>query len=191
MPKGVLYTMPASRAHAPGRGKASERPANDRRRRVTSRVSNTAACVAFQTNDGDTRDVSIPRIVVSVLLLLALRTQVAALEPQPLLRVDAPPELHVGARVSIPVSVRVPPGDTTPVLLSATASGRAIDVVKGRLLRADAIDPRETPLRFELPVIAATAGVALLRVSVLTYRCNFRCEAVRTESTLQVLVRER
>jgi hypothetical protein len=63
-------------------------------------------------------------------------------------------------------------------------------VVKGRLLRTDALDPQANPLRFELPVIAATPGIALLNVTVLTYRCAFRCEAVRYEVKQQVLVRD-
>lgn len=77
-----------------------------------------------------------------------------------------------------------------PVIVSAHAEGRALEVVKGRLLRADAIDPEARPLRFELPLAATAPGAAVLNVSALVYRCIVRCEAVRLEASQQVLVRD-
>lgn len=134
--------------------------------------------------------VSARSFVMYVGLVLTISAPVVAADPNTRVQIDAPQELQVGARLSIPVSVQTDESDTTPVLLSATSAGRAINVVKGRLLRADAIDPHANPLRFELPVVAASPGVALLNITVLTYRCAFRCEAVRTEATHQFLVRE-
>lgn len=77
-----------------------------------------------------------------------------------------------------------------PVIVSAHAEGRALEVVKGRLLRADAIDPEARPLRFELPLAATATGAAVLNVSALVYRCTVRCEAVRLEASQHVLVRD-
>lgn len=126
-------------------------------------------------------------------LVLVVCAPAAALESTPTLRIEAPNELRVGARVTVPVLVdwqQISPDGPGQLVLSAHAEGRALDVVKGRLLRADAVDPNANPLRFELPLMAATSGTALLNVSVLGYRCRVRCEAVRIEASKQILVRD-
>lgn len=114
----------------------------------------------------------------------------AALEPTPTLTIEAPAELRVGARTSIPLLLHWEGTRPVQIIVSAYAEGRALDVVRGRLLRADAIDPEANPLRFELPVVAAVPGVALLNVTALAYPCAFRCEARRIEASRQILIRE-
>ena len=106
------------------------------------------------------------------------------------LRLEAPGELRVGARMTVPVLLDWEHSAELPVLISAHAEGRALEVVKGRLLRADAVAPTGRPLRFELPVAAVAPGTAVLNVSALAYRCSVRCEAVRLETAQQVLVRD-
>jgi hypothetical protein len=139
--------------------------------------------------------VSASRIAFVFSLALAVCGRAAAVTGDPTLSVEAPSEMLVGARLSVPITVHIDRKagnriDTMPVMISAHTAGRALDVVKGRLLRADALDPNANPLRFELPVVASSPGVALLTVTLLTYRCGFRCEAIRSETTRQVLVRE-
>lgn len=106
------------------------------------------------------------------------------------LHVEAPAELRVGARITVPVILDWPATPDLPVVVSAHAEGRALEVVKGRLLRADAIDPNTRPLRFDLPLAATAPGTAVLNVSALVYRCTVRCESVRLETSQQVLVRD-
>lgn len=121
---------------------------------------------------------------------LAVCTHALAGDADSSLSVHAPLEVLVGARVSVPITVHVDAREGLPMMISAHAAGRALDVVKGRLLRVDALDPSAIPLRFELPLVATTAGVSVLTVTLLTYRCAFRCEQVRVDSTHEVRVRE-
>ncbi len=124
-------------------------------------------------------------------LVLAWRgLPAAALDPPTTLTIEAAAELRVGTRTSVPLVLHWQGARPVQVLVSAHAEGRALDVVKGRLLRADAIDPEANPLRFELPVVAAASGVALLNVTVLAYPCAFRCAAQRIEASRQILIRE-
>lgn len=113
----------------------------------------------------------------------------AAIPAEEALRVEAPTELRVGARITVPVILDWPVAPDLPVVVSAHAEGRALEVVKGRLLRADASDPNARPLRFDLPLAATAPGTAVLNVSALVYRCIVRCESVRLETSQQVLVR--
>jgi len=132
--------------------------------------------------------VSSARRVLILALLCALSG--AAVEPDAELRIEAPAELRVGARIMVPVLLDWDLAPDLPVIVSAHAEGRALEVVKGRLLRADAVDPEARPLRFELPLAATATGAAVLNVSALVYRCIVRCEAVRLEASQHVLVRD-
>src|SRR5690554_1216254 len=64
----------------------------------------------------------------------------------------------------------------------------AIEVVRGRLLRAEAVDPSAEPLEFRVPLIAHLAGTAVVRVSVAGYACEARCRLVRAEASQVVNV---
>lgn len=83
-----------------------------------------------------------------------------------------------------------------PLLLTPTSDGPAIEVVRGRLLRADAEDPRTTPLRFHVPFVARSPGDAVVRVRVDGWSCaalregaEVRCQVVRAEAAITLTVR--
>lgn len=83
-----------------------------------------------------------------------------------------------------------------PLLVTPTSDGPAIEVVRGRLLRADAEDPRVTPLRFHVPFVASSPGDAVVRVRVDGWSCVSsgegqpeRCHTVRTEAAITLTVR--
>jgi hypothetical protein len=75
-------------------------------------------------------------------------------------------------------------------LITPFREGQALEVVKGRLLRSDARDPNERPLRFELPMLARAAGVARVGVHLLAYVCESddRCRAVEAETRVDIVV---
>jgi hypothetical protein len=100
--------------------------------------------------------------------------------------IRAPADLRPGMHANITVRVTLPQGKGTPLLLTPKAEGSAVEVVRGRLFRADAKTLPDGTLTFELPVLARSEGTAILRVEVMTYVCNARCERV-TYSESQVL----
>ena len=106
----------------------------------------------------------------------------------PRLTLEVPRELHVGEHAHVDLVVELPAEAAEPLLVTPFREGEALDVVKGRLLRSDARDPSATPLRFELPVLAAAPGTALIGVKLLAYVCAPRCRAVEVEARASVLV---
>jgi hypothetical protein len=110
----------------------------------------------------------------------------AASAPAPLtLRIEAADPLPVGTAAQVDVFVRVAAGDEQPLLLTPISEGDAVRVVRGRLSHADAQRTEGGELRFEVPVVVRSAGAAVLRVDVLTYRCaeRERCEELRASAT--------
>src|SRR5690606_37787427 len=77
------------------------------------------------------------------------------------------PPLHAGDRAELIARVRG--AGAHPLLVTPRSEGTAIEVVRGRLLRAEAVDPSADPLEFRVPVIAQLAGTAVVRVSVRGY----------------------
>jgi hypothetical protein len=106
----------------------------------------------------------------------------------PKLTLDVPRELRVGEHAHVVLVVELPPEAAEPLLVTPYREGEALEVVKGRLLRSDARDPSAKPLRFELPVLAAAPGTALIGVKLLAYLCAPRCRAVEAEARANVLV---
>jgi hypothetical protein len=98
----------------------------------------------------------------------------------------APSDLRPGSHANIAVRVTLPAGASTPLLLTPRAEGNAVEVVRGRLFRADAKALPDGSLSFELPVLARSEGTAILRVEVMTYVCRERCTRVM-QSESQVL----
>lgn len=95
----------------------------------------------------------------------------------------APPErIAVGDRARVVVDVRVRPDGGHPVMVTPRSEGAAVEVVRGRLLRADA-SASDGALRFEVPIVARGAGTSVLRVRVLAYVCERACRAVETEAS--------
>lgn len=112
-------------------------------------------------------------------------------EPAPdgvAVRLVPPEHVHEGDRTEVMVEVRVRPAGRAPLLLTPTSEGQAVEVVRGRLLRADAVDPAAEVLRFRLPIVARAVGTSVLRVRVRAYTCRARCRLVEaTEAaTLRV-----
>jgi hypothetical protein len=105
------------------------------------------------------------------------------------LQVSVPRELHVGDHVSLLVMLTLPADAQGPLLLTPRSQGEALEVVRGRLLRADARDQKATPLAFDLPVVARVQGSAVLRVKVATFRCHDQqCEPLELEAQKTVVV---
>jgi hypothetical protein len=124
--------------------------------------------------------------LVSLLAFIALAfgaLAVGARAEAPLsLRIEAADPLGVGTTAHADVFVRVPDA-SQPLLLTPSIEGDAVRVVRGRLLRADAQPAQDGELRFEVPLVVSSAGSAVLRAEVLTYRCAPKCEALRASGT--------
>ena len=90
---------------------------------------------------------------------------------------------------SLELRVDVPPD--VPLMISATEQGTAVEVVRGRLLRSDAIDPAARPLVFRLPLRARSTGTSVLLVRLDTYACAEGCHPLRREERLTLEVRRR
>ncbi|MFW6052033.1 MAG: hypothetical protein ACODAU_12725 [Myxococcota bacterium] len=106
------------------------------------------------------------------------------------LRVEIqPPERLVeGDRAHVVARVFQEPPNDRPLLLTPSSEGTAVEVVRGRLLRADAEDPEAHPLVFRVPVVARSPGTAVLRVRVLAYVCDPLCREARAEQSATVRV---
>jgi hypothetical protein len=73
-------------------------------------------------------------------------------------------------------------------LLTPRSEGTAVEVVRGRLMRADARQPDAEELEFRIPIVAREAGTAILRVRASGYLCEARCRAVDAQASLIVSV---
>lgn len=106
-------------------------------------------------------------------------------------RFEAPPvELAVGARETLVLVVDAAPSARWPLLVTPSSDGPAVEVVHGRLFRADAEEPSAFPLRFRVPVHAASAGDAVVRARVEGYACEGeRCRPVEAEASVPLRVR--
>jgi hypothetical protein len=114
-----------------------------------------------------------------LLLAAALPTAAAAVSFGPV-RVELAPEraLRAGTHAAIEVIVELPAGNDAPLLLTPSVEGEAVEVVRGRLSRADGKVLDDGRLRFEVPVLAKSEGTAILRVDVMTYVCERTCQRV-------------
>lgn len=110
-------------------------------------------------------------------------------EPASALRLEEPPTLVEGQRATVIAVVDVSP--ELPLLLTPSSEGTALDVIRGRLLRGDALDSDARPLRFAIPVVARGPGAAILRVHLSTFRCgdDDECVPVEAEASLTLRIR--
>jgi hypothetical protein len=94
------------------------------------------------------------------------------------LRLSAPADLSAGDRAAITAELWIGGAGDGPVLLTPTAEGTAVEVVRGRLTRrdAEAIEAQDgrRGLRFAIPIAAHTPGTTVLRVHVQTFVCPER-----------------
>ena len=106
--------------------------------------------------------------------------------------VTVPNDVRVGDRAVLVVDVALPKGALGPLLVTPRALGGAVEVVRGRLMRSDALkgEHPEDSLRFHVPIVARSPGTALIRVHVAAYVCEDRCRAVEVEVQRSVLVVE-
>jgi len=118
--------------------------------------------------------------------------------PRADVEVIAPASLAAPGPAEVVVLVRVRPASRRPVLVTPSSEGDAIEIVRGRLLRADAESPEAETLRFRVPIVARTAGTAIFRVQVVGYTCTGRghrerCRAVHgaASAVLRVSARAR
>ena len=120
-----------------------------------------------------------PIRVVKLTVLLVAAASIAAVRGGEV-QVELAPErmLRAGTHTAIEVIVQLPPGNDSPLLITPSVKGQAVEVVRGRLTRPDAkpVDGDATRLRFEIPVLARSEGTAILRVDVMTYVCERMCE---------------
>jgi hypothetical protein len=103
----------------------------------------------------------------------------AASEPaSPRIAIEGADSLPLASHRSVPVLVELSDAAHALLLLTPSVEGAAVELVRGRLMRADAqlVDP--THLRFFVPVVARSEGTAILRVEVMTYLCSAGCERV-------------
>jgi len=111
--------------------------------------------------------------------------------PHAELVIEPPESLTVGDRASVIATVRIVPEGDRPVLVTPTSEGTAVEVVRGRLLRADAEDSDAAVLRFSIPIVAATPGTSVLRVHVSGWACEARCRPVETDEEVVLRVARR
>src|SRR5688572_25690418 len=143
------------------------------------------------------RLVALPLVLAGALWAEQAQTQPSAAADagtrpsgQPGLRLSPPNELHVGQHARLELELLLPSDAAGPLLITPFREGEALEVVKGRLLRSDARDPSERPLRFELPVLARAPGVARVGVHLLAYVCDAskRCRAIEADARTDVVV---
>lgn len=131
---------------------------------------------------------------VRVLALLILPLSAAGVQAAAeSVRLSLAPEhtLRAGAHAAIEVFVELPPGNDSPLLLTPSLEGGALEVVRGRLTRPDGkpVDGAPTRLRFEIPVWARSEGTAILNVDLMTYVCKRTCDRVTVRRSQVVRVR--
>ncbi len=103
------------------------------------------------------------------------------------LELDAPDSLSAGDRATLELRVWAEP--EMPVMVTPRAEGAAVEVVRGRLLRPDAVDPEASPLVFRIPIVAREPGPARMRAVVQTFRCEGDdCEPADGEAQVELRV---
>ena len=140
------------------------------------------------------RDHPLRRLIIALCACCVLGASLALAEGAGLLvLLDSPDTLQLGDRTSVAVTVDLPANvrSDTPLLLTPSVDGAALEVVRGRLFRADATVLGPTRLGFQVPVVAQREGAAILRVEVSTYACSGRCRAISASAhkTLRVQAR--
>lgn len=98
----------------------------------------------------------------------------------------APDAIREGDRAQITAVVRG--AGAHPLLVTPRSEGTALEVVRGRLLRAEAEDPSSDVLEFRIPIVARSPGTSVVRVSAAGYACEARCRPVSAEAALVVQV---
>ena len=115
------------------------------------------------------------------------------------LRLEPEAPLVAGGRGTLRLVMRVVPAagwlpaDEAPWIATAIADGNALEVVRPRQTRLDAVDPAAADPVLRFPVVARAAGDAVVRVTASTFVCRVRararrCRAVTSTSRTTVAV---
>jgi hypothetical protein len=103
---------------------------------------------------------------------------------------EPPERVVVGDRARLVLVVDV--ATDVPVLVTPTHEGSAIEVVRGRLARADAVEANARPLRFPIPIVARERGTGVVRATVTSFVCEGEvCDAIEEEARVAIRVEER
>jgi hypothetical protein len=134
---------------------------------------------------------TIDRRALPLWAALVLLLQLApALAEDLLVTLQASQVLQRNAHTGIGVLVQLPAASAdAPLLLTPRIEGAAVELVRGRLLRSDGKRVDATHLRFEVPVVAKSAGTAILRVHVATYLCEDSCRRIEQAASAVLEVR--
>ena len=134
------------------------------------------------------------RVLSAFLSLIA--ASAAAQSPLPAaskvsVQLAAEQTLSAGSHAAIEVIVELPEGNDSPLLLTPSLEGDAVEVVRGRLSRPDgkAVAGPGIRLRFEVPIRARSEGTAILHVDVMTYVCSRTCQRVLLRGSQVLRVR--
>jgi hypothetical protein len=139
---------------------------------------------------GGTRRYTLSRVRLSLLatvscVVLALPARGRAQDEASLaVELRAPERLRAGDRAEILAEVRH--AGPHPLLVTPRSEGTALEVARGRLLRADAVDASVDVLVFRIPVIAHEPGTAVVRVRVAGYACEARCRPIEVDAAVIV-----
>lgn len=131
------------------------------------------------------------RLLSTLCFALALPVLVSA-DDAAQLTISPPAVLRVGDHVPLVLTLALPEDALGFVMLTPSSQGNALDVVRGRLLRADARNPEAKPLVFDLPVVAREAGTAIVHVRAAFYRCREqKCVQAEVQASESVRVLSR
>jgi len=129
--------------------------------------------------------------LVAIACGLVLVSSVHAQAPGMRVTLEPPEGLTEGDRAEVVAVVELDPPNDLPLLVTPTSEGTAVEVVRGRLLRADAEDPGALPLRFRVPIVARGSGTAVLRVRASGWICAERCRAATGAASVALRVARR
>jgi hypothetical protein len=127
-------------------------------------------------------------IAVLSVLVLAAGGQGHAQSSLPTLSLSVPPDLHAGEHANATLDLALAANLAMPLLVTPFREGEAIEVVRGRLLRADGRVLDNGVLRFDLPLWTHVPGSAVLGVRLLAYVCEQRCKQVELQTRINVVV---
>ena len=127
-----------------------------------------------------------PRVAPAVPRVLALLLLPCVAHAQLTVELRGPDNLRAGDTAEILVIVRG--ASRHPLLVTPRSEGTAVEVVRGRLLRADALDPNADALELRVPIVARAPGTAVVRVRASGYACHERCRAIEAEASLVLRV---
>jgi len=130
------------------------------------------------------------RRLVGALALTLFTSPLSAADAAPSVSIRGPDTLAPGEHASIPVLVSLDAASAPfPLTLTPRVEGTAVELVRGRFLRADAKAVDATHLRFDVPVVARGLGTGIMRVELMTYACDPECRALTVQDSRVLHVR--